>query len=127
VNHLSKAIGMWMTLFLVINFMFTPILSYKDSLEREAVEVVLNEGAKKAAIEGRFTPEIVNEMKQTLVDDYNFEKSAIAFSGTQSMTSRNQYISGSIEVPRGFIFIIDIFNQGPSKFKKEIKVLSEHI
>ncbi|WP_201715510.1 hypothetical protein [Rossellomorea arthrocnemi] len=124
---MSKAVGMWMTLFLVINFMFTPILSYKDSLEREAVEVVLNEGAKKAAIEGRFTTSIINEMKQTLVDDYNFDASKITITATQSLTPRNQYISASIEVPRGMIFIIDIFNQGPELFKKDIKVLSEHI
>lgn len=124
---MSKALGMWMTLFLVINFMFTPILSYKESLEREAVEVVLNEGARKAAIEGRFTPEIIDEMKSTLVNDYNFKKSSITFKGKQSLTSRNQYITGSIEVPRGYIFVLDIFNQGPDKFKKDIKVLSEHI
>jgi len=116
-----------MTLFIVINIMFAPILAYLDSLHREAVEVVLTEGAKKASIEGRFTPAIIDEMKDTLVDRYNFDESKIKVTATQSLTPRNQYIEASIEAPRSFIFILDIFNQGPSTFKKETKILSEYI
>ncbi|WP_243856260.1 MULTISPECIES: hypothetical protein [Cytobacillus] len=124
---LSKTLGEWMTLFIVINIMFAPILAYLDSLHREAVEVVLTEGAKKASIEGRFTPAIIDEMKDTLVDRYNFDESKIRVTATQSLTPRNQYIEASIEAPRSFIFILDIFNQGPSTFKKETKILSEYI
>lgn len=124
---MSKTLGEWMALFIVINIMFAPILAYLDSLHREAVEVVLTEGSKKAAIEGRFTPEIVQDMKDTLVQRYNFDETKITVTATQSLTPRNQYIQASIEVPRSFIFILDIFNQGPSTFKKETKILSEYI
>jgi hypothetical protein len=124
---MSKTLGEWMTLFIVINIMFAPILTYLESLHREAVEVVLTEGAKKAAIEGRFTPEIVQDMSDTLVERYNFDKTKINIQATQSLTPRNQYLEASIEVPRSFIFIIDIFNQGPSTFTKETKILSEYI
>lgn len=124
---MSKALGQWMTLFLVINFLFTPILAYKDSLEREAVEVVLNEGAKKAAIEGRFTTEIITDMEQTLVNDYNFDPAAITITATTTITYRKDYLTASIEVPRGIIFVIDIFNQGPRVIKKDIKIMSEYV
>lgn len=124
---MSKTLGEWMTLFIVINIMFAPILAYLDSLHREAVEVVLTEGAKKAAIEGRFTPEIVQDMSDTLVERYNFDETKINIEATQSLTPRNQYLEASIEVPRSFIFILDIFNQGPSTFTKETKILSEYI
>lgn len=124
---MSKTLGEWMTLFIAINIMFAPILAYVDSLHREAVEVVLTEGAKKASIEGMYTPAIIKGMKDTLVDRYNFDESKLVVTGTQTRTPRNQYITASIEAPRSFIFILDIFNQGPSTFKKETKVLSEYI
>ncbi|MEI2356699.1 hypothetical protein [Mesobacillus zeae] len=124
---MSKTLAEWMTLFIVINIMFAPILSYLDSLHREAVEVVLTEGAKKASIEGQFSPEIIQDMKDTLVNDYNFDESKIKIQGTPNITPRNQYLTASIEVPRSFIFVLDIFNQGPTTIKKETKILSEYI
>lgn len=124
---MSKVMGHWMTLFLVINFMFTPILAYKDSLEREAVEVVLNEGAKKAAIEGMFTTEIIDEMKLTLTNDYGFDPTTITITATQSLTYRKQYLTASIEVPRGYIFVLNWFNQGSRVIRKDIKIMSEYV
>lgn len=124
---MSTVLAKWMTLIITANIMFAPILSYIDSLHREAVEVVLQEGAKKAAIEGRFTSIIVNDMKQELVDHYNFDANQIIINGTSSLTYRNNYIEASIEVPRGPIFLFEIFNNGPNSFKKETKILSEYI
>lgn len=126
---MSKALSEWMTLYIAINIIFTPILAYLDSLHREAVEVVLTEGAKKAAIEGYFSESNVNDMKDTLVNKYNFSKDTIRITTPTGSTPvpRNQYIEASIEVPRGFIFLLDIFNPGPSKFKKDTKILSEYI
>lgn len=124
---MSKTLAEWMTLFIVVNIMFAPILSYLDSLQREAAEVVLTEGAKKASIVGRFTPEIIQEMKDTLVNQYNFDVDKINIVATQTLTPRNQYIESSIEIPRTFIFIINVFNQGPRTFKQKTKIMSEYI
>ncbi|MCA1064435.1 hypothetical protein QTG56_22740 (plasmid) [Rossellomorea sp. AcN35-11] len=124
---MSKALGQWMTLFIVINFLFAPILAYKVSLEKEAIEVVLNEGAKKAAIEGRFTTAIIDEMEQTLVNNYNFDPTKINITATTALTYRQDYLTASIEVPKSIIFILDIFNQGPTTIKKDIKIMSEYV
>jgi len=124
---MSKTLAEWMTLFIAINIMFAPILAYVDSLNREAVEVVLAEGAKKASIEGKFTPAIVQEMKDTLVSKYNFDPNKVTITGTQTLTPRNQYIEGTIKAPRSFIFVLDIFNPSPTTFEKDIKILSEYI
>ncbi|MBF0706732.1 hypothetical protein IQ283_08940 (plasmid) [Alkalihalobacillus hwajinpoensis] len=124
---MSTTLAKWMTLIIMANIMFAPILAYIDSLHREAVEVVLQEGAKKAAIEGRFTNELVDDMKQELVDNYNFEEDKIIIDATQTLKTRNEYIEASIEVPRGIIFIFNIFNSGPDKIKKNTKVMSEYI
>lgn len=124
---MAKALAEWMTIFIAVNIMFAPILAYIDSLNREAVEVVLAEGAKQASIEGSFTPSIVDDMKQTLVEDYNFNESKINITATQTLTPRNEYLEASIQVPRTFIFILDIFNQGPSTITKHTKILSEYV
>lgn len=124
---MSTTLAKWMTLIIMANIMFAPILAYIDSLHREAVEVVLQEGAKKAAIEGRFTNELIDDMKQELVDNYNFEEDKIKIDATQSLKNRNEYLEASIEVPRGIIFIFNIFNPGPDKIKKDTKVMSEYI
>lgn len=124
---MSKTLGEWMTLFIVINIIFAPILAYIESLHREAIEVVLTEGAKKAAIEGSFTPTIIDDMVNTLVAKYNFDESKIVVEATTTPTPRNEYIKAKIEIPRGFIFLFDIFNQGPNTIVKETRVLSEYI
>ncbi|MFC0273787.1 hypothetical protein ACFFIX_20580 [Metabacillus herbersteinensis] len=124
---MNTTLAKWMTLIIAANIMFVPLLSYIDSLHREAVEVVLQEGAKKAAIEGRFTTEIINDMKQELVDHYNFDESKIQITATQALTRRNEYIEGKVVVPRGPIWIFEIFNRGPNTIEKNTKVLSEYL
>ncbi|MGG1594794.1 hypothetical protein [Terribacillus saccharophilus] len=124
---MAAVLQKWMTLALVLNFMFAPILAYVDSLHREAVEVVLHEGAKKAAIEGRFTEDIVKSMRSELVNNYNFDSDKIEINATQSLTYRNEYMDASIEVPRGPIFLFEIFIPGPKTIHKNTRVLSEYI
>jgi len=124
---MSEVIGKWLTVSIAIIIMFTPILGYLDSLHREAVEVTLTEGAKKAAIEGRFTPAIIQEMKDDLVTHYNFTESDIVIHATTTQTSRNEYIQASIQVPRGILFVLDIFEQGPDHIEKHTRILSEYV
>lgn len=124
---MSTTIGKWLTVSIAICIMFTPILAYLDSLHREAVEVTLTEGAKKAAIEGYFTPEIIQEMRDTLTDKYNFNSSTIEITATTTLTTRGEYIEAEIRVPRGILFVLDLFNQGPSHIEKKTQVLSEYI
>ncbi|WP_078557023.1 hypothetical protein [Bacillus alkalicellulosilyticus] len=123
---MSSVLAKWMTLIIVVNIMFAPILAYVESLHREAVETVLHEGAKRAAIVGYFSEEIIEDMRQQLVEHYNFDENTIQFEGTQTLTYRHDYIQGALEVPRGIIFIIDIFNQGPDTIRKDIQIMSEY-
>lgn len=124
---MSATIGKWLTISIAISIMFTPILAYLDSLHREAVEVTLTEGAKKAAVEGYFTPAIIQEMRDTLVNKYNFDASNIEITATTTPTPRGQYIEAMIRVPRGILFVLDLFNQGPTHIEKHTKVLSESV
>ncbi|KAA6446916.1 hypothetical protein [Bacillus swezeyi] len=124
---MATALAKWMTILLSINIMFAPLLSNVDGLQREAVEVVLTEGAKKASVEGRFTNEIINEMKSNLAEKYSFNKEDISISSTSGLKGRGEYIEASITVPRTRIFVIDMFVKEPAHFTKSTKIMSEYL
>lgn len=124
---MSSILAKWMTITIAIIVMTTPILLYMDSLHRSAVDTILLEASKKAAIEGMFTQEIIDKMVDDLVNNYNFHEPSINITATTNLTPRNQYIEASIEVPRGVILIIDMFNQGPESFSSEVRILSEYV
>ncbi|MFE8703927.1 hypothetical protein ACFYKX_25475 [Cytobacillus sp. FJAT-54145] len=125
---MSTVLAKWMTLFLSLTIMFTPMFVYLDSLHREALDLVLHQGLKEASIQGYFTPTILNEMKDTLKNDYKFDETLITINTTDSTPQvRGQYIEIEISVPRGPIFIFNIFNQGPSTITRKAQIMSEYI
>jgi hypothetical protein len=124
---MSTVLSKWMTLFLSLTIMFTPMLVYVDSLHREVVDTVLHQGLKEASIKGYFTTDIINDIKDTLVNDYNFQASTIEITATQTVKQRGDYIEISLSVPRGPIFLLDIFNQGSDKITRNAKIMSEYI
>lgn len=124
---MSSTIARFLTIMIELCIIFTPILGYVDSLNNAAVEQALTAASKEASIDGEFSADIVKEMKDTLSADYNFNKDEIQFTGTQTVTPRGEYIQGQITVPRGIIFVLDIFNQGPKTITKKVQIMSEHI
>lgn len=124
---MNTTLSHWMTAFFVIIAVFTPILAYADSLSRAAVETVLHQATKKASIEGHFSPEILQEVEDTLVDKYKFDRGKIEIVGTSEIKSRKEYLEVTITFPRTPIFVLDLFNQGPSEFTRTYKIMSEFI
>ncbi|QAS54824.1 hypothetical protein [Halobacillus litoralis] len=123
---MALTLAKWMNLIIAVNIMFAPILAYVDSKHRAAVEVVLQEASKQASIEGRYSDALISDMKKQLVDNYNFDESKLNITATQTLTTRGNYISASIEAPRGIIFVFNIFNQGARTFEKDTRVMSEY-
>ncbi len=124
---MSQTLAKWMTLFLVVTIMFTPILYYLDTLNRKAVDAVLQQGLKEASIEGYMSNEVVNKMVDTLVNDYNFDEDVIDIAGTTLYTQRKEYIEITITVPRTPVFILNIFNQGSKKLVRKSIIMSEYV
>lgn len=124
---MSTVLSKWMTVFLSLTIMFTPLFVYLDSLHRAVVDTVLHQGLKEASIKGYFTPEIIANMKATLVNEYNFEESTIEITATTVLKQRGDYIEITLSVPRGPIFILNLFNQGPDKITRSQKIMSEYI
>ncbi|MGE8081329.1 hypothetical protein [Peribacillus loiseleuriae] len=124
---MSQTLAKWMTLFLVVTIMFTPILYYLDTLHRKAVDAVLQQGLKEASIVGYMSDEIVDKMVNTLVNDYNFDEDVIDIAGTILYTQRKDYIEITITVPRTPVFILNIFNQGSKKLVRKSMIMSEYV
>jgi hypothetical protein len=124
---MNTVLAKWMTLFISVTIMFTPLLAYLDALHREAVDTVLYEKLKEASIQGHFTTDMIDDMKETLQNDYNFDRSQITITADLSIKPRGQFIRCTIEVPRGPIYILNIFNQGDTKIKRTAQIMSEYI
>lgn len=100
-----------MTIFFVIIYMFQPSLNENHSRRSYAVEMILDAGIEKAASgkTGRFTPEIINEMKDLLVNNIGYNRDDIVFTGTTTVTERGRMIEGTLKVPHKQLWILPDF------------------
>jgi hypothetical protein len=83
-------------------FMFQPFHNEIVHLRGMAMEATLDRGLTKAAIEGYFTPAIIQEMKDTL-KSVGFNDAKIEVMGTiegqNARVYRGAYIQGQIKYP----------------------------
>lgn len=92
------------TLFIV--YMFQPFLNEIFHLRNLAIQIALDQGIEKAAVDGKFSDTNINEMKMTLVDNLHFSADDIFFSGTTGLTPRGEYIEGTLGVPSGQLWVL---------------------
>ena len=125
---MSSTLAKWMSLFIMVTIMFTPLLAYLDSLHREAVDQVVYQAMKEASIKGYVSPEIKTAIRDQLVTDYNFADSSIlTVEGTSAIVPRGGYVEVTVIVKRTPIFVINILNQGSSTYKRTFTIMSEYI
>jgi hypothetical protein len=98
-----------------------------------AVEIVLNQAIAKASSldNGRFTPEIIQEMKDTLSKKFFVPASSIVFVGTTTLTTRGEYIEGTLTVKATPLWIFaNIFgsvDNAPKTISRYATMMSEYI
>ena len=125
---MNTTLAKWMTLFIAITIMFTPMLAYLDGLHKEAVDQVLFQAMKEASVEGQLSPTIIAKMNDQLVNKYNFDPdSIIEIKGTLGFVPRGGFIEGEITVERTPLFVINIFNQGDPNYRREFSIMSEYL
>ncbi len=116
------------TLFIV--YMFQPFLNEIYHLRNLAMQIALDQGIEKAAVDGRFTDSVINEMRMTLVDQLHFSAAEVAFTGTTVLTPRGGYIEGTLGVPAGQLWILpNVFGGGDEikELRAYAKQMSEYI
>jgi hypothetical protein len=94
----NRALSEILTVYFLIIYLFQPPLHEIFNIRSNAVELVLNQGIAKASSldNGRFTPEIIQEMKDTLSNKFFVPASSIQFLGTSTITPRGEYIEGKL-------------------------------
>lgn len=125
---MKQVISFLLILPFFVYFVYQPIFNHIAHLEQMYLEVVIDQGIEKAAVEGRFTNEIINEMKDALENNLHFAQDQIQFEGTQNLTPRGQYIWGRISLPdQQFSFLPFLFgNSTKLRFYGYAKQMSEY-
>lgn len=126
---MKQLISFLMVLPFLVYFVYQPIFNHIAHLEHMYLEIIIDQGIEKAAVEGRFTPEIITEMKQDIMDNLHFSDDEILFEGTQSLTPRGQYIKGKVSVPEQQLsFLPGLFgNNTRHKFYGYAQQMSEYV
>lgn len=111
-------------------YMFQPFLNEIYHLRNLALQITLDRGIEKAAVDGRFTDEVITEMKSTMANQLHFSTSVISFSGTTQVTPRGGYIEGNLGIPAGQLWILpSVFGGGEDirELRAYAKQMSEYI
>lgn len=129
----KAALAELLTVYFLIIYIFQPPLHEIFNVRSNAVEIVLNQGIAKASSmdNGRFTPEIIQEMKDTLSKKFFLPASAIQFQGTTTLTPRGEYIEGTLTVKAPPLWIFqNMFGNGdhaPKTITRYATMMSEYI
>ena len=116
-------------MFLVL-YLFQPPITELYNIRSNAVEIVLNQGIAKASSldNGRFTPEIIQEMKETLKTKFFIPESNIDFVGTTTLTPRGEYIEGTLRVRSTTLWIIgSLTGSSNMDITKYATMMSEYV
>lgn len=112
----------------LIYFAFQPLFNHVVHLQNSVLEIVIDQGIEKAAVDGRFTSDNIQQMKRTVADVLHFSESEIVFEGTQTQTPRGEYIWGRISIPPGQMSVMPgLFGSRPVTLSASAKQMSEYI
>lgn len=126
----NRALGEILGFFLLCLYIFQPPLHELYNVRSNAVEIVLNQAIAKATSydNGRFTPEIIEEMKDRLETHFFIRRSDIQFSGTTELTPRGEYISGTLTVRTSPLWLFDgIIGRSPETITRHAEMMSEYL
>lgn len=127
---MKQVIATLMMSIIFIIYMFQPFLNEIYHLRNLALQVTLDHGIERAAVDGRFTETVINEMKMTMVDKLHFSAGDVSFTGTTTLTPRGSYIEGALGIPAGQLWILPGENSeagGIKELRAYAKQMSEYV
>ncbi|MDF2646844.1 MAG: hypothetical protein K0Q73_2649 [Paenibacillus sp.] len=129
----SRALSEVLTVYFLVIYLFQPPLHEIFNIRSNAVELVLNQGIAKASSldNGRFTPQIIQEMRDTLSKKFFVPASTIQFVGTTTVTPRGEYIEGMLTVKAPPLWIFQSMfgnaDKSPKTITRYATMMSEYI
>jgi len=124
---MSNYLAAYVSSLIIAMILSTPMLHSVNSAVEQTVVTVLDEATKSAANQGRFTSDIIeNEIYQRL-EERNIPREKVQFSGTQTLTTRGNYIEATITVPRTPVILFAMFGEQPEDITKSTRLMSEYL
>lgn len=113
----------WLLLPFVLWGVFQGVLYFHANQVEQAIHMAIFEGAKKAAVQGRYTQDIYQEMNGFLVQTYHFDPSKVEIHGTESIKVRGEYLEVEVVVPKPRLHVLPLFKRNEQdyfRFRKSI-------
>ncbi|MFD2216559.1 hypothetical protein [Metabacillus endolithicus] len=98
---MEKLLVLLMLLPLWLVVLFQPSLDRLEESREKVIQVALQRGIDKASLEGYFTEDIIDEMKD-IVKKVGYEEDDIELELTTTPVLRGNYIHGKIKVPNEY-------------------------
>jgi hypothetical protein len=129
VIFMKPALFEWLLIPFILWGMFQGLLYFHANQVHLALNLATYEGSKKAALQGRYSQQIYDEMKQYLVDAFHYDPKKIDIKGTERLTTRGNYLNVSITVPSPRIAVLPMFDFGLSSknIVEEKQIMSEYL
>ena len=102
---MDKLLVFMMLLPFSLVLLFQPALDRMEEAREKVVQVAIQRGVEKAAVDGYFTDENLDTMYK-LVEKVGYDRDDVIFNGTLTPVYRGQYIEGSLQVPNTYQFLL---------------------
>lgn len=85
--------------------LFQPFLDRLEEAREKTVQVAIQRGTEKAAVEGFYSSQNIEDM-YALLKKVGYSEDDIEFEGTYFPVERGQYVEGSLKVPNVYQFLL---------------------
>lgn len=102
---MDKLLAFIMLLPFSLVLLFQPALDRLEEAREKTVQVALQRGTEKAAVEGFYTSQNIEEM-YALLKRVGYSEEDIEFEGTNFPTYRGEYVEGTLKVPNVYQFLL---------------------
>lgn len=126
---MKGALFEWLLLPFVMWGVFQGLLFYNSNMVEEAINIAIYEGAKQAAVQGRYTEDIYDEMETYLAKHHKFDPAKLEIVGTEDLKLRGEYLRIEVTIPKPRTNVMDLFqiNDSSEVFTFEKYIMSEYV
>ncbi|WP_282155745.1 hypothetical protein [Cytobacillus gottheilii] len=109
---MEKLIVFMMLLPFSLILLFQPGLDRVEEAKEKVVQVAIQRGVERAAVDGHFTTDNILDIKEILTS-VGYKEEDIELTISTEIIPRGEYITGTIKVPNQFQFLLfeNIFSQ----------------
>lgn len=102
---MDKLLVFMMLLPFSLVLLFQPALARMEEGKEKVVQVAIQRGVERAAVDGYFTDDNIDNMYK-LLESVGYAREEVVFNGTLFPTYRGENIEGTLKVPNKYQFLL---------------------